>query len=697
MHWNSKHRVLNTMSGESQRSFSSKNSIMKINVSRGHSGLRSGNFIATKIKTKGTWEEINNQNNDNLTHMYDPPNTAGNIDAFNTENHKVSAGKGTFSLSWLNKKEAWCPKNKRNDAENIRLNVMRNHPSTSDMFHCNQSKLQVDPLSSDSQRNSNRMNYKCAKNKNLITKSTNLSKNRSNSGIRNAAYLKSHQLYLQSNNQGKMPNYHNSIQNGSRSKNSSRKFHQGRKMSVKNISVNQMKGVSNSDRDEPPVLADRSNNYSSFHTHKGTSFRQSYTGSSSMSRKQKWSGKENVSLNALKIARKDIRGIASRCNLSKSRSNRSGSLSQSKSISRRKIKRSSGKKASRLSENIKALNQMKQDVEMEEDQPYEISDKIFNHGNSIQNDDIEMDEEMEDIEAPKPPVKQEFKVEKPLTDEEKLEYFHNFVANESKKTLIEEDLKTVNDPLECSEYVVEIFQHMKKTELDFIARPGYMRNQTDINEKMRAILIDWLIEVHLKFKLYPETLYLTVNLIDRYLEKEEVMRQHLQLVGVTAMLIASKYEEIYAPEVRDFVYITDKAYTKEEILKMEYKILTTLNFNTTTSSSYRFLERIYKLWENGDEKVFTLSRYFLELSLVEYRMLKHYPSMLASAALFLSMKILKKEHAPWTDKLKAATQFSEQQIRQCAKDLCVLLKNMETCSLKAVKKKFSEVSNIKLR
>jgi hypothetical protein len=133
------------------------------------------------------------------------------------------------------------------------------------------------------------------------------------------------------------------MQNVNRSKNSSRKFQQGRKMSVKNISVNQMKGVSNSDKEEAPPLGERSNNYSSFHTNKGTSFRQSYTGSSSMSRQQKGSGKENVSLNALKIARKDIRGIASRCNLSKSRSNRSGSLSQSKSISRRKIKRSSDK------------------------------------------------------------------------------------------------------------------------------------------------------------------------------------------------------------------------------------------------------------------------------------------------------------------------------------------------------------------
>ena len=93
--------------------------------------------------------------------------------------------------------------------------------------------------------------------------------------------------------------------------------------------------------------------------------------------------------------------------------------------------------------------------------------------------------------------------------------------------------------------------------------------QTDINEKMRAILVDWLIEVHYKFKLLPETLFLTVNLIDRFLERNDVVRTKLQLVGVGAMLIASKYEEIYAPEVRDFVYITDKAYTKEEILIME--------------------------------------------------------------------------------------------------------------------------------
>ena len=144
-----------------------------------------------------------------------------------------------------------------------------------------------------------------------------------------------------------------------------------------------------------------------------------------------------------------------------------------------------------------------------------------------------------------------------------------------------------------------------------------MRTQEDINEKMRAILIDWLVEVHLKFKLVPETLYLTVNLIDRYLQKVNVNREKLQLVGVTAMLIASKYEEIYAPEVQDFVYITDRAYTKEEILCCEYNMLKEMEFNVTFSSSYRFLQRYIKL-SQADSFIENMSRYLLELSLVEY-------------------------------------------------------------------------------
>lgn len=84
----------------------------------------------------------------------------------------------------------------------------------------------------------------------------------------------------------------------------------------------------------------------------------------------------------------------------------------------------------------------------------------------------------------------------------------------------------------------------------------YMGTQPDLNAKMRSILIDWLIEVHRKFELMPETLYLTVNIVDRFLSLKTVPRKELQLVGISSMLIACKYEEIWAPEVNFFFFLS---------------------------------------------------------------------------------------------------------------------------------------------
>lgn len=130
-----------------------------------------------------------------------------------------------------------------------------------------------------------------------------------------------------------------------------------------------------------------------------------------------------------------------------------------------------------------------------------------------------------------------------------------------------------------SEYLEDIHQHMQNTERSTTATATYMKKQTDINESMRAILIDWLIDVHAKFKLLPETLYLTVNMVDRYLSKRPVTRSKLQLVGVSSLMIAAKYEEIYPPTLKDYVYITDNAYVKDEVLNMEAQILTALDFD----------------------------------------------------------------------------------------------------------------------
>lgn len=213
------------------------------------------------------------------------------------------------------------------------------------------------------------------------------------------------------------------------------------------------------------------------------------------------------------------------------------------------------------------------------------------------------------------------------------------------------------------------------------------RSQRDINEKMRGILIDWIVDVHFKFKLRPETLFLTVNLIDRYLEKVTILRSKLQLVGVSAMLIACKYEEIYAPEIKDFVYITDKAYTKEEILQMEGNILNILEFNLTFTSSLNFLEK-YAILMNLDEKMLMLAKYLLELALVEYKMISYSSSLMACSALYIINKFQKKSDL-WPENISFSAQYSENELRQCSKEMLLILQNVEKCNLQAVKRKFS--------
>lgn len=121
-----------------------------------------------------------------------------------------------------------------------------------------------------------------------------------------------------------------------------------------------------------------------------------------------------------------------------------------------------------------------------------------------------------------------------------------------------------------------------------------MDSQPEVNENMRAILVDWLVDVHTKFELSPETFYLTINIIDRFLAVKIVPRKELQLVGISAMLIASKYEEIWAPEVNDFVCLSDRAYTHGQILIMEKKILGKLEWTLTVPTLYVFLVRFIK-------------------------------------------------------------------------------------------------------
>lgn len=146
------------------------------------------------------------------------------------------------------------------------------------------------------------------------------------------------------------------------------------------------------------------------------------------------------------------------------------------------------------------------------------------------------------------------------------------------------------NPQCVSEFAQEIYENMLKEEDGCMVDPSYLTKvQTEIKDTSRAFLIEWIIDVHRKFRLVPEALYVTQYIIDQYMSKKKIQKSQLHLLGVSTLLIAAKYEEIYPPEIRDFLAVSENKFTKQMVLDMEKEILLTLGFRVTAPSSYRFL------------------------------------------------------------------------------------------------------------
>mmetsp|Transcript_8893 Transcript_8893/g.12738 ORF Transcript_8893/g.12738 Transcript_8893/m.12738 type:complete len:493 (-) Transcript_8893:259-1737(-) len=256
-----------------------------------------------------------------------------------------------------------------------------------------------------------------------------------------------------------------------------------------------------------------------------------------------------------------------------------------------------------------------------------------------------------------------------------------------------------SDPQKVAEYITDLFQHLYKAEATYKVEP-YMTRQEDINSRMRAILIDWLVEVHMKFRLVPETLYLCVSIIDRYCSKVDVLRSKLQLIGVTALLVACKHEEIYPPEVRDCVYITDRAYNRQEVLDMEQDILKVLDWKISIPTAYPFLDRFLSLTDASEMTTHAAS-YYLERTLQEHSFLQFRPSVVCASAVILALnnpdirvqeEDLERELPGFPKILMEYTGFCEYELTTCMERMAEkVAEEPITASrrqLNAVKKKF---------
>uniref|UniRef100_A0A0D3AZY6 Uncharacterized protein n=1 Tax=Brassica oleracea var. oleracea TaxID=109376 RepID=A0A0D3AZY6_BRAOL len=260
----------------------------------------------------------------------------------------------------------------------------------------------------------------------------------------------------------------------------------------------------------------------------------------------------------------------------------------------------------------------------------------------------------------------------------------------TKPKILDIDESDRDNHLAAVEYVDDMYSFYKEVEKE--SQPKmYMHIQTDVNEKMRAILVDWLLEVHIKFELNLETMYLTVNIIDRFLSVKAVPKRELQLLGISALLIASKYEEIWPPQVNDLVYVTDNAYNNKQILVMEKTILGNLEWYLTVPTQYVFLVRFIKA-SMSDPEMENMVHFLAELGMMHYDTLKFCPSMLAASAVYTARCALKKSPA-WTETLTFHTGYSESEIMECSKLLALHHSRCGESRLRAVYKKYSKVEN----
>lgn len=264
--------------------------------------------------------------------------------------------------------------------------------------------------------------------------------------------------------------------------------------------------------------------------------------------------------------------------------------------------------------------------------------------------------------------------------------------------VIDFDLETKGDPGQHAEYARDTFQYYKLREASFKV-PNYIGAQKFINEGMRAILIDWLVEVQESFELNHETLYTAVKITDLYLSKKSIKKEDLQLLGATSCLIASKVDERLPPLVDDFLYVCDDAYTREKLLRMERKVLAVVGFDLGYPLSYRFLRRFGRVCK-VTMPVLTFGRYILESSLLEYKFnVELSESLLAAATMAVAFKV--KGIEGWETTLEHYSGISIAELEPVAHSLLKMLQKPVQENLKTVRSKYShkvfhEVATIQL-
>jgi cyclin B len=275
-----------------------------------------------------------------------------------------------------------------------------------------------------------------------------------------------------------------------------------------------------------------------------------------------------------------------------------------------------------------------------------------------------------------------------------IQEINDMQISQDKENEEKRDVQSVN------EYKDEILNNLIEEEkkIKYEINPNYFQYQTEINQDMRSILIDWLIDVHNKLSFKEETIYIAIYIMDSYLSKKFIQRKRFQLLGITSLILASKLNEIYIRRISDYVFITDKAYTVDEIKYMEEDISKTLNFKFLVPSSLSFYEIISeKIGIHEDSDKFRFGEFLIQSFLIDFRSLYYSYSTISCACCYIIMKFNKMKNYQisynnqyYSIKYNNMNENRSNIVKDCAKNICAVITEMFNSKLQSTIKKYSK-------
>ncbi|KXN74156.1 hypothetical protein CONCODRAFT_81107 [Conidiobolus coronatus NRRL 28638] len=243
----------------------------------------------------------------------------------------------------------------------------------------------------------------------------------------------------------------------------------------------------------------------------------------------------------------------------------------------------------------------------------------------------------------------------------------------------------------CSQYAEEYFEYLYEIETEYMCPPNYMDSLKDITWEKRAALVDWLVDVHSKFDMVPEILFLSVNLLDRFLSKMTVKDKKLQLIGATSLLISAKFEQKFIPKISELVYLAANAFTSDEVAESERYILTVVDFDINYPNPLNFLRR-FSMADSYNKEHRLAAKYLLELSLLNHEFIKFRCSLIAASAIYLARLIL--HNLVWNETLQFYSKYKEEEMMPCIQLFITTLGT--PTKFEAVDKKYSHINHFKI-